>query len=421
MPAAGEPVGDLRPAQRQPAALGRVPRRARGPAADPRLPRRPRRNADQGARARHLARHQPGLGDDGGLRGRQSRDERARRRRHGRPAGEDRRGPRPDRLPDADQPEHARALRREHRGDRRADPRGGGDALLRRGEPERDHGADAARRHGLRHRPPEPAQVLQPAARRRRAGGGADRGQLADRAVPAAAAGGPARGLQRPRPELRPRLRPAQVDRAAARLPGQLRRLRALLRLHPQPRRRRPHRGLGDRGAERQLPESAARRGAGRGAAADRLRPPLHARVRPLRAADEKRARAGDARPRQAAARLRLPPADRLLPAAGRRGADGRADRDRDEGEPRRLRRRDRGDPHRGRDRSRAGQERPLLDPGAPAGRGAGDAQAGGAPGDRCRGWRRRRGRGGREPRGVRRLRGETDFNDATSPADSDA
>ena len=54
---------------------------------------------------------------------------------------------------------------------------GGGDALLRRREPERDHGADAARRHGLRHRPPEPAQVLQPAARRRRAGRGADRGQ----------------------------------------------------------------------------------------------------------------------------------------------------------------------------------------------------------------------------------------------------
>ena len=103
--------------------------------------------------------------------------------------------PVPDRLPDADQPEHARALRREHRGDRGADPRGGRDALLRRRQPERDHGAVAARRHGLRHRPPEPAQVLQPAARRRRAGGGADRGQLADRAVPAAAAGGPQRGL----------------------------------------------------------------------------------------------------------------------------------------------------------------------------------------------------------------------------------
>ena len=34
---------DLRPAARQPAALGRLPRRARRPAPDPRLPRRPRR------------------------------------------------------------------------------------------------------------------------------------------------------------------------------------------------------------------------------------------------------------------------------------------------------------------------------------------------------------------------------------------
>ena len=41
--AAGVPGGDLRPAARQPAALGRLPRRARRPAADPRLPRRPRR------------------------------------------------------------------------------------------------------------------------------------------------------------------------------------------------------------------------------------------------------------------------------------------------------------------------------------------------------------------------------------------
>ena len=43
---------------------------------------------------------------------------------------------------------------------------------------------------------------------------------------------------------LRPRPRAAEVDRPPARLPGQLRRLRPLLRLHPQPRRRRPRRGL---------------------------------------------------------------------------------------------------------------------------------------------------------------------------------
>ena len=71
------------------------------------------------------------------------------------------------------------------------------------------------------------------------------------------------RGRQRRRAELRPRLRPPEVDRPPARLPGQLRRLRALLRLHPLARRRRPAGGVGDRGAERQLPARAAQ-GAGR-------------------------------------------------------------------------------------------------------------------------------------------------------------
>ena len=54
--------------------------------------------------------------------------------------------------------------------------------------------------------------------------------------------------------------------------------------------------------------------------------------------------RAGDphARPGQAAARPRLPPADGLLPAARRRGAADRADRDRDARDARRLRRGDR-------------------------------------------------------------------------------
>ncbi len=164
--------------------------------ADPRLPRRPRRSADQGAGARHLARDQPGLGDDGGLRDRQGRDRRARRGRDGRPAGE---GRRRGRLPDADQPQHARPVRREHRRDRRPDPRGGGDALLRRRQPQRGDGPLAPRRHGLRHRPRQPAQVVQPAARRRRAGGGADSSIGADRALPAAAAGGAARERQRQR------------------------------------------------------------------------------------------------------------------------------------------------------------------------------------------------------------------------------
>ena len=151
----------------------------------------------QGADARHLARDEPGDGDDGRLRGRQGRDRRARRHRRRRPAREGRRG---RRLPDADQPEHARAVRRAHRGDRRDRARRRRDALLRRRQPERRHGHLAAGRHGLRHRPREPAQVVLAAARRRRPGRRPDRRVRADRAVPAAPAGGaPRRAERRPR------------------------------------------------------------------------------------------------------------------------------------------------------------------------------------------------------------------------------
>ncbi len=61
----------------------------------------------------------------------------ARRRRPGRPARE---GRRRDGVPDADEPEHARSVRSEHRGDRSDRARGGGDAVLRRREPERGDG-----------------------------------------------------------------------------------------------------------------------------------------------------------------------------------------------------------------------------------------------------------------------------------------
>ena len=135
---------DLRPAARQPPALGRLARRARRPAADPRLPRRRRRGgaADPRPDSRHRPRHEPRVGDDGRLRGGQGRHERARRRRPRRPAGQDRRA---GRLPDAHQPEHARAVRHEHRRDHRDRPRGRRDPLLRRRQPERDHGPLAAR------------------------------------------------------------------------------------------------------------------------------------------------------------------------------------------------------------------------------------------------------------------------------------
>ena len=199
--------------------------------------------------------------------------------------GQGRRG---RRLPDAHQPLDARAVRARDRGDRADRPRGRRHALLRRREPERDHGHLPAGRHGLRHRPLQPAQVVHPAPRRRRPGRRPGRGVRADRAVPAAAAGRPPRVERRTatRAVLRPRLRPAEVDRAPARLPGQLRRVRPLLRLHPLARRGRAARGLRGRGAERQLPaRAAAPRGRG-GVPAGRLRPAVHARVRALGRAD---------------------------------------------------------------------------------------------------------------------------------------
>ena len=96
-------------------------------------------------------------------------------------------------LPDAHEPEHARPVRPQHRGDRPDRARRRRDPLLRRREPERGDGRDAARRHGLRHRPLQPAQDLHAAARRRRPGRRPDRVLGPDRAVPAGAAGGGAR------------------------------------------------------------------------------------------------------------------------------------------------------------------------------------------------------------------------------------
>ncbi len=101
-----------------------------------------------------------------------------------------------------------------------------------------------------------------------------------------------------------------------------------------------------------------------------RVRPPVHARVRALRRADEARAGPADARPGQAAARPRLPPADGLLPAAGRRGAADRADRDRDQGDARRVRRGDGRHPARGRRGSGDRPQRAVQHAGPAARRG---------------------------------------------------
>ena len=73
----------------------------------------------------------------------------------------------------------------------------------------------------------------------------------------------------------------------------------------------------------------------------------------------EKRDGRQDARRGQAAHRLRLPRPDRLLPPGGARRPDDRAHRDRDQGDPRRVRRRDAGHPERGPRDARAGQGGP--------------------------------------------------------------
>ena len=127
---------------------------------------------------------------------------------------------------------------------------------------------------------------------------------------------------------------------------GPVRRLRPRVRVHP-------HVGAAPQGdvrgrrAQRELPARAAAR---RLRAA--VRPALHARVRRLRAAAEAGARRHGARRREAADGPRLPPADDLLPARRPRGAHDRADRDRGEGDARRLRGRD-GSRSRARRRSR--------------------------------------------------------------------
>ena len=147
---------------------------------------------------------------------------------------------------------------------------------------------------------------------------------------------------------LRARLEAAAVDRQAAGLLGQLRHARARLHLHPHAGRRRPARGVSENAVlnanyvlkrlERPLRRRRAR--------------PVHARVRALGAAPEEARR--DARSTSpSACSTRLPRAHDLLPADRRGGADDRADRDRVEGDARRLLRRDDPDRAGGGDRSR--------------------------------------------------------------------
>ena len=165
------------------AAGGRLSGRADRADADPRLLRGHRRGraARHDHHRGHRARHQPGERDDGGLQAGEGRHRRARKPRRRRSARE---GERAHGRPDADEPVHARPLRREHRGGREDLPRRRLAPLLRRSEPERRLRDLAAGRHGLRHRPHQPAQDVLAAARRRRPRRRADRRPRDARAVP---------------------------------------------------------------------------------------------------------------------------------------------------------------------------------------------------------------------------------------------
>ena len=124
------------------------------------------RAADEDRHPRHRPRHQPGERGDGRLRA---------RRRSGptRAATSTSTTSRAKvdeqhRRADAHEPLDARALRREHRGDPRHLPRRRRAHVLRRRQPERRLRHLAAGRHGLRHRPHQPAQDVLAAPRRRR-------------------------------------------------------------------------------------------------------------------------------------------------------------------------------------------------------------------------------------------------------------
>ena len=170
-------------------------------------------------------------------------------------------------------------------------------------------GRGRLRRHALQ----RPQDVLD-AARRRRSGrrAGRGRGDAACRTCPSPRVLRDDDGTFR----LERDGRAADLDRAPAQLRRQHRRPRARVRVHPRPRR------------DRACARSATTRSSPPTTCKHRLaedvrhpvRPRLQARVRGLGRDDQEADRRPDARHRQAAHRLRLPPADDLLPADRRRG-----------------------------------------------------------------------------------------------------
>ncbi len=183
---------------------------------------------------------------------------------------------------DAHEPLDARPLRRGDRGGDAARPRRRRALLLRRREPERRLRDLAAGRHGLRHRPLQPAQDVLAAARRRRPRRRPDRRPRRPRALscPSRCSCGGDDGTLRPR--RRPAASPsARCAASSGRSASSCAPTRTSAPTGP-----RPARDVRDRRPERELP---ARPAQGRLRAA--LRPPLHARVRALGAAAEARPR----------------------------------------------------------------------------------------------------------------------------------
>ncbi len=285
----------------------------------------------QGAHARHLSRHQPGDGDDGRLRGGQGRDQRARRGRSRRPA---RQGRGRRRLPDAHQPEHARALRREHRRDRRDRARRRGDPLLRRRQPQRDHGLHAARATWASTSSTS-TSTSRSASRTAAAARGRDRSPspTASRRSCRSRASSATRPATRTTARARASTSTTIGQKSIGRLRGFQGNFGVFVRSYAY------ISSLGGDG----LHEASETAVLNANYLLAKLREGRAGKYLPLAfdrtcmhefvlsgAAAKRDLGVTHSRHRQAAARLRLSPADDLLPAARRRGAHGRADGDRD-------------------------------------------------------------------------------------------
>ena len=329
--APGDPRGGLRPGRGVAPAGSGIAGRADGPHAHARVLRRPRRGRPEAAdrRAGYRPRHESGERDDGRLRARAGGNGRSRQHR---PRGSPRKGRRVDGRPHAHEPVDARAFRR---GDRRGDSGSSTEPARSCTTTARTSMPSAASRG-----PATWASTSSTSTSTRRS---RSRTAAADPAVgrsPFAACWSrfcPCRRSFATATDSA-RLRPAEDDRQGAGLLGPVRRLRPLVRVHPVVRAGAP-RDVRGGGAQRELPARAAAR-----LVRPAVRPPLHARVRALRAHAEARARHHRARRREAAHGLRVPSADDLLPARRAGGADDRADGDRGEGDARRVRRSDAGD-----------------------------------------------------------------------------